>query len=138
MIALLSFISGAVLAQHAMPCFYYGTVKVDGKNVAEGTAVSAWIGQLSWATRTLNNGGESWYAIEIPADNPATPGKDGGLPNDLITVKIGEVPAEQTARWQEGIYQASNRLDLIAGQSTPTPTSSPRPYRRQCPLLLKF
>jgi hypothetical protein len=51
------------------------------------------------------------YALSVPADDPATPGVEGGRPGDSIVFYIGGLRAEQTAVWRGG---TNTRLDLTA------------------------
>jgi hypothetical protein len=114
-------------AQVPVPCIYYGTVKLDGESIPEETQVLAWIDDTEWIAQRWTEGGESWYGIEIPYDNPATPLRDGGAPGDVITFTIGDVPADQTALWQEGLQQHDYVLKLTASHV----------YPAFCPLILK-
>ena len=50
------------------------------------TGVTAYVAQANIQTFETN----LVYAIKVPADNPATPEKDGGLDEDTVTFKIGE------------------------------------------------
>jgi hypothetical protein len=118
-------------AQVPVPCIYYGTVKLDGESIPEEIQVSAWISETEWIAQRWTEGGESWYGIEIPYDNPATPQRDGGAPGDVITFKIGDVQADQTALWQEGLQQHDYVLSLTASHL------SLKLYPSFCPLILK-
>ena len=118
-------------AQVPVPCMYYGTVKLDGENVSEDIEVSAWIDETKWVAQRWVGGGESWYGVEIPYDNPATPQRDGGTPDRLIVFRIGDIQADQTAFWQEGLQQRDYVLKLTASHV------SVKLYPSFCPLLLK-
>jgi hypothetical protein len=110
----------------AIPFSPYGTAKVNGANVAEGTLVSAWCDGVSYRqTVTLFTGGESWYVnLDIPGDDPETPDvKEGCSTDETISFRIGDLLASQTAKWRSGV---SARLDLTAtGSLPPTATSTP-------------
>jgi hypothetical protein len=103
-----------------MPHALYGDVIIDGVPAPNGTTVSAHIGALSWSTTT--SGGQYGYSpsFMIPADNPATPAKDGGVDGDTITFKVGGVvvPAT-TAIFRVG---GATELDLIIGAPPAEPT----------------
>jgi hypothetical protein len=121
MFALL-FAPGIVSAQQAVPCFYFGTVVLDGQSIPDNIGVTAWIGDLFWMAQRWTDAGESWYGVEIPGDDTETPQKDGGLAGDTIFFRIGDVLADQTGVWQEGIQQNDSHLNLTGSRGTPTPT----------------
>ena len=115
---LLAFTPWCSLAQEPVDCLYYGTVKLNGQNIAESVIVTAWIGDLHWTAQRWNEGVESWYGVSIPGDSASTPAKDGGVPVDTITFKVGEHVADQTAPWQEGLYQQNSVLHLTVTATT--------------------
>jgi hypothetical protein len=56
---------------------------LNGANVSSGTIVSAWINGVKYIeVGTSTYEGSSVY---MPADNPDTPEKDGGVEGDLIS-----------------------------------------------------
>jgi len=86
-----------------LPASFYGTVTVDGVDVPAGTPVSAWIAGVRYAeTETFLYQGRAMYALDVPADDPATPEVEGRRPCDTIVFHIGELKAGQTAAWQGG------------------------------------
>ena len=94
------------LAVPPLPSSFYGTVKVDGANVPLGTMVSAWIDGVKYAETTVSTefAGDTVYSLDVPGDDPATPGIiEGGVPGDTIVFQIGSLAAGQTAPWQGGI-----------------------------------
>lgn len=101
----------------------YGTVLVDGVAAAAGTVVSAWCGGIKYKeTITQMSGGASWYFnLDIPGDDPETPGKDGCGANETVTFRIGAQAATPNALWTSTSYQ----LDLRAATPTRTPTATP-------------
>jgi hypothetical protein len=95
-----------------MPASFYGTVTVNGADAPEGTPVSAWIDGVRYATTdAFTFDGRSMYALDVPADDPATPELDGGRPGDTIVFHIGGLKADQVAVWQGG---TNTGLDLTA------------------------
>jgi len=76
-----------------MPHGFYGDVTIGGNPALDGTVVSAHIGSLSWSTTTSD--GKYGYspAFMIPADDPATPAKDGGVNGDEIVFKVEDMVA---------------------------------------------
>jgi hypothetical protein len=99
------------VAHVSTACRFYGPVTVNGANVPDGTVVSAWLESPSvgpWTTTTFTNCGASWYVIDIPADDPGTPGKEGGVVGDQVHFSVGATPVPGTATWQ--IYSPSGLL----------------------------
>jgi len=112
-----------------IPSSFYGTVKLNGSNVPNGTKVSAWIGGVKYAeTETETWQGDSVYSIDVPGDDPDTPGKDGGVEGETIVFKIASYTADQTGTWHSG---TSLPLNLTAEEGTvtitPTSTFTPTP-----------
>lgn len=106
------------------PHSFWGTVKKDGTNVPDGTTVSAWIGSTQYAqTITSIQGGHSTYILNVPGDDPDEPGKQGGVPGDIIAFRIGGDTALQTAPFSSG---GGTALDLTTlTQYTLTLSASP-------------
>ena len=136
------------------PSSFYGTVKLNGSNVPEGTTVSAWIGGVQYAdTETTTWEGDSVYSIDVPGDDPDMPGKDGGVEGETIVFKIAGYTADQTGTWHSGtnvelhLTVAETTVTPTAtttptGMATATPTSTPTPtlttgYKVYLPLILK-
>lgn len=91
------------LAVPPLPSSFYGTVKMDGVNVADGTAVTAWINGVQFAsTTTTTFGGDSVYSIDVPGDDPATIPIEGGVTGDTIVFYIGDKTAAESGTWAEG------------------------------------
>jgi hypothetical protein len=105
---LLALFPVAVNAQPQVSGFY-GTVTVDGWNVADGTVVSAWIDGVKKAeAKTTTYGGKSLYALDV-AGETALEGKD-------VVFKIGDATAAQ-----KGTYTAGRSVTLNLSYVTPTP-----------------
>ena len=95
-----------------LPASFYGAVTVDGADVPAGTHVSAWIDGVRYATtEAFVYEGRSTYAVDVPADDPATPVVEGGRPGDTTAFQVGGLKAEQTAAWRGG---TNTELDLTA------------------------
>lgn len=89
---------------------FSGVVTFNGSEAPGGTKISAWIeGQQMGATTTAG----SSYSLDIPADDPATPEKDGAVADDVVCFQIDGILANQTAVWQTGM---SGHLDLTANR----------------------
>jgi len=97
---------GATLIEAAppWPSSFYGAVKWDGTNVAEGTVVSAWINGVKYAeTQSQMYQGNSVYAINVPGDDPESTGVvEGGVEGNAIVFKVGDSTASPTGTWYSG------------------------------------
>jgi hypothetical protein len=102
---------GPTVAHVSNSCRFYGPVTVNGEDVPDGTVVSAWLESSfvgPWTTTTYTSNGASWYVIDIPPDNPSTPGKEGGVVGDQVHFSVSSTPVPGTATWQ--IYSPSGLL----------------------------
>ncbi|MGB9593020.1 MAG: hypothetical protein ACPL7R_02640, partial [Anaerolineae bacterium] len=115
-----------VSAVPPLPCKFYGTVKQGGANVPAGTAITAWISGVQYGPTVyaFSYAGETWYNIDVPGDDPETPEKEGGVPGDIVSFKVGGVWADQTGVWQTG---GNISLNLTIAAPTPTPTVTGTP-----------
>jgi hypothetical protein len=94
-----------------LPCAFHGTVQVSGANVADGTVITATIGNDTYTTTTS----ASTYRVVI-----AQP--DGKSYDGLTaTFKIGSDTAKETGTWQMGGNVA---LNLTKGTPPITPGGS--------------
>jgi VCBS repeat-containing protein len=115
---------GGALAEPPKPSGFYGTVKINGANVADGTIVSGWIGAVKCAEEPVQlSGGETWYNNDVSGDDPLTPGC--GTEGATVTFKIGDVSADQTGTWHSG---TNIRLDLTATVNYPPEITETDPY----------
>jgi uncharacterized repeat protein (TIGR02543 family) len=102
-------LAGEVWAFPRFPHTFYGTVKKDGANVPDGTIVSAWIGGVQYAyASTSTYGTDSVYAVNVPADDPDTPTKEGGVTGEIVSFKVGGQTADQTAIFSSGTRTSLN------------------------------
>jgi hypothetical protein len=81
-----------------LPCAFHGTVQVNGQNVADGTVITATIGNDTYTTTTT----DSAYRVVIA--QPEGKSYDGLI----VTFKIGSDTAAQTGIWQMGGNVALN------------------------------
>ena len=126
---------GAPLAPPVLPFSPFGTVQVNGSSVAVGTVISGWCGGVSYrqTLATLSSGITWYFNLDIPGDDPETPGSiEGCTPNEIVSFKIGDLWAGQTTPWLSG---ASPQLNLTAtfATFTPTPTDTSTPTRTPTP-----
>ena len=105
-----------VYAVPPTPSSFYGTVKVDGVNVALGTVVSARINGVQYASAIVTTYlGDTVYSFNVPGDDPETPGIiEGGVFGNTVVFYLGTTLADQTGSWVSG---SNVQLNLTA--STP-------------------
>ena len=114
------FIIQPTLAVPQIPASFYGTVKVNGANVPDGTSVQALIdGKVYAEVPTQTYQGDSVYALNVTGDDTDTPVKDGGREGDTVQFKIGGVLASQTGVWHSG---TNVTLNLTASSTSPIAT----------------
>jgi len=101
-----------------------GVVTLDGAAVAAGTTIAAWCGgSQRVATAAYLQADASWYALDAPGDDPATPGvREGCIPSETVTFKVGAHWSEQAVPWVSG----SLALTLTAVSATPPAPVPPR------------
>ena len=89
--ALLIVVTGTVslAAPPPLPCRFYGTVDLDGASAPAGGAVTASIGGVQYAaTAVFTIGSSSVYVIDVPGDDPDTPGSEGGQAADIVVFQV--------------------------------------------------
>ena len=126
-----------VLALPPLPSSFYGTVKVNGANVPDGTVIQALVGgEVHAEGFTQTYEGNSFFALDVAGDDIGTAALDGGRDGDTIQFKIGGLPADQTAVWHGGM---NVRLDLTAASSEPlsTPQATPRAIPTQTAMVIQ-
>jgi hypothetical protein len=115
-----------VLAFPSLPSTFYGTVKVNGANVTDGTLVQASIqGKIITEIQTQTYKDDSFYSLDVPADDPDTLAIEGGQEGDTITFIIGGIVADQAGVWKSGTIfslnlSASSAATFIPAQATLT------------------
>jgi len=97
------------------PCAFHGTVQVNGANVADGTVITAKIGNDTYTATTTTAAGASTYRVVIA--QPEGKSYDGLT----VTFMIGSATAGQTGTWQMGGNVA---LNLTKGTPQVTPTGN--------------
>ena len=111
-----------------LPSSFYGTVRLDGVNVAPGTSIKALIENQVYADgETLLYEGHSVYSLTVPGDDSDTPEVDGGREGEQILFEIGGVVADQTGAWHSGTnvelnLTAATSLDPSDPENTPPPS----------------
>lgn len=95
-----------------------GTVKNGGANVPNGTIIAAYCGGVKYVETPsviVLDPPESWYAMDIPGDDPGTGPVEGCTPLQMVTFTIGGQAAFQTVPWVQG----SALLDLTVDEPNP-------------------
>jgi hypothetical protein len=108
---------GTAVAHPQKAVRFWGPVTVNGADVPDGTVISVWLEGPSvgpWTTTTYTQEGASRYAIDIPADDPATPAKDGAVAGDQVYFSVGGTTVPGAATWKriENVFYA---LRITAG-----------------------
>ena len=121
--------SGAVDASPPLPSSLYGTVKLNGANVPDGTLVQALIHDKVIASSLAQTyQGGSVYSLDIPGDDTSSAAVEGGVDGDTISFRIGGIQASQTGAWRSG---TNVNLDLTASSAAaplpPQPSQTPLP-----------
>jgi hypothetical protein len=126
----------SALAIPALPSSFYGTVKLNSANVPDGTLVQAFIGSLAIAQGYIQMfQGDSYYALDVPADDTATPAIDGGREGDTIAFKVGGITAHETGTWHSGTDVQLNLT--VTSASTPVPPqATPTDLPTQTPIVV--
>ncbi len=114
----------SALAVPQMPHQLYGTVTFSGSPASAGVAVSARIGGQVFASTVTDASGRYGYSptFKVPADDPDTPTKEGGVAGDIIGVLVADSLAT-TVPFQIG--GSTNRDLTLSTAPTPTPTPAP-------------
>ena len=126
----------SVKAFPPLPSSFYGTIKLNGANVADGTLVEAVVnGKVVAQSYTQMYEGDSVYTISVPGDDASTSTTvEGAKEGDAISFKIGGIAAGQAGAWRSG---TNVKLDLSATASappnTPAPTRTPFPTQTAIP-----
>jgi hypothetical protein len=131
------FICLPVLAVPQIPSSFYGTVKVNGANVPDGTSVQALIDGTVYAdVLTQTYQGDSVYALNVTGDDTDTTVKDGGREGDTVQFKIGGILASQTGVWHSGTNVVINlTASSTSPIATPVATLTPVPTQTAIPTL---
>jgi len=107
------------LAMPPLPFGPWGAVTIDGSPAPDGAAVTAWIAGVQYGPAALTSAG--YYSIEVPGDDPDTPGKEGGANGEVIVFYVNGRRAAPTAIFQSGRPGPPGRLDLVVrAPFTPT------------------
>jgi len=82
-----------VLAMPMQPHQFYGSVSIGSTPAPEGTVVSARIGGIEYVSTTVDAQGRyGWDPVfKVPADDPDTQGKEGGVAGEIVEFYVGGV-----------------------------------------------
>jgi hypothetical protein len=118
-------VSGASAAPPGLPATFYGTVRIQSGSVPSGAVVRAYIGgvALDQAVVQFDPQEGAVYLLSVRADDPDTPGLDGGRNGDVVTFRL-ELPGGTTYDMlQKGTWQSggASRLNLSSYSSITLP-----------------
>jgi len=88
-----------------MPHQFYGYVTIDGILASDGISVAAVIDGVVYAETTTVGGAYGWFSpdlFRVPADDPDTPEKEGGVSGDLVELYLDGTYAGKTAFYEIG------------------------------------
>lgn len=105
-----------------MPHQFYGNVTIGEATAPSGVSVSASIGGVPYAVTTTDAQGRYGYSplFKVPADDPDTQAKDGGVAGETIQLYVANTPAA-TATFQNGEI---TQLNLEIDATPPTVTTN--------------
>ncbi len=107
------FVSQSTNGQSLLPpSEYWGSVTINASPVVDGTQVSAYVNGTLYANMpggTMNG----FYSIILPADNPDTPEKEGGLTGDTIMFRINGSAARPLVKWKSGVQRTDIRQNIV-------------------------
>jgi len=111
---LLALSAGVAHAMPPLPSAFFGRARIGGADADPGVAVVAWIGDRPLVTTSVIAWqGGSWYSLDVPGDDPDTPGIiEGGQAGDIVHFTLAGLPAAESGSWRSGVNQP---LDLSAG-----------------------
>jgi len=137
MVCLISlFIVSPALAIPPLPSSFYGTVKVNGENVADGTVIKALInGQVFGTGYTQTYQGDSVYSLDVPGDDSSSTALEGGKHGDVIQFEIAGVLAVETGTWTSATNVNVNLTTSVTALLN-TPQATPTPVPTQTPIKL--
>lgn len=95
------------------PNIFRGTLAIGGCSAPDGLTVSAKIEGVECDTAITvdgryGDGPEPEHMLKVPADDPATPLKDGGLDGDTVEFFVEGVKANETAIFRSMSYSTLN------------------------------
>jgi len=105
LILLMLFSAVRAFAIPGIPHQFYGYVTIDGVLASDGISVAAIIDGVVYVETTTVGGGYGWDPIDlfnVPADDPDTPEKDGGVSGDLVELYLDGTYAGSTAIFENG------------------------------------
>ena len=103
LITIMLFSAVRAFAVPPMPHQFYGDVYIDGLLASDGILVEAKIDGITYlSTTTL--GGQYGYTptFLVPADDPDTPEKEGGVSGDLVELYLDSTYAGSSAFYENG------------------------------------
>lgn len=109
---LLVCVQQAWAAPPGLPSTFYGNVRVDGKSAPAGSYVSARIGGKTFGRVQVAQDPTYGivYALDVPADDPATSSVEGGKNGDTI-VFVVELPGGGTrTMMQQGTWRSGSSM----------------------------
>ncbi|MBC7236225.1 MAG: hypothetical protein H5T69_10300 [Chloroflexi bacterium] len=104
----------AYAAPPGLPAVFYGSVKVGEGNIPLGSVVHAYIDGVGFDQATVQQdpGQGTVYVLNVRADDPDTPEKEGGRDGDVVTFRL-EMPGGETRHMvQRGVWYSGEAMLL--------------------------
>ncbi|NPV42288.1 MAG: hypothetical protein HPY72_13235 [Anaerolineae bacterium] len=102
-----------------LPSSFYGEIEINDNPPSAGDNVNAYISGVSGIAASAAIKSESSdlvYSLNVPGDDPETTAdKEGGVPGDIVTFKIGS-RVVATGSWSEG---SNEKLDFHPPEALP-------------------
>jgi len=90
----------------AFPSSFYGRVMLNGQDAAEGTLIAVGNRGRVYAEIACfidTDTGRPVYSIDVPADDPDTPERDGGIQGEVLQFTVGGLLADRAPAWRSGL-----------------------------------
>ena len=112
--------SATVLAVPMQPNQVFGDVAIGTSDVPDGIEVSAKIGGVAYDT-TITLDGKYGYdpLFKVPADDPATDDKEGGVDGDTVVLCVGGVEAGSTSFTNGGSVNVDLTVSALPAPGQP-------------------
>lgn len=97
----LALLPGIVLAHVGPECRFFGPVTICNQNVPDGTVVTASLpGVGSWNATLYMQYGVTYYVVDIPADDPNTTPKEGGVEGETVYFGVNNTIAAPSSTFE--------------------------------------
>jgi hypothetical protein len=125
LLAFLLFLATTASAVPSIPSSFYGTITMNGANVALSADMVAYVADMPCGkARLWRDSGTTWYSVSVNGDDTDTPGKECGVNGDVIQFRLNGVPLATTAIWAGGTVAQLDLAEISPHRLTATPRLS--------------